>query len=265
MAWIAGVDGCHKGWFIVSYETKEKTFKHECVDKSEEVMQLGLDYKVIAVDMPIGLLDHAKHGGRTCDTEARELLKPPKAASVFPPPVRQVLVMMKQTGGKLTYEEALKINRASSPENIGISIMAYSLLPKLKEIDDFMNPQSQKIIKEIHPELCFYEMNKDENNNCKSAAYSKKKPEGIKEREDLLLSQQSLIPCLSIENISKMYKGYKRKDVKKDDILDACAALWTAQRILNRKEDNGGHGGKAIRIPSNPVPDSHGLFMEMWR
>jgi len=39
-----------------------------------------------------------------------------------------------------------------------------------------------------------------------------------------------------------------------DDIVDAFAALWTAERI---------HRGEAMSIPPIPPLDSHGLRMEM--
>ncbi len=50
--------------------------------------------------------------------------------------------------------------------------------------------------------------------------------------------------------------GYPRTKVGEDDILDACAACWTAARILR---DN------AIRIPKRPPRDKRGLVMEIWR
>ena len=49
------------------------------------------DAEVIAVDIPIGFLDAAQHGGRPCDIEARKLLGGSRASSVFSPPVRATL------------------------------------------------------------------------------------------------------------------------------------------------------------------------------
>lgn len=241
MAWIAGVDGCRNGWFIVFCDTakKDKPFKYKCVDKFEKVMQLRLDFKVITVDMPIGLLSYAHKGGRTCDPIARELLGGDRASSVFTPPVRQALVAK-------SYEEANQINKDSSPEKLGISQQCYALFPKLREIDDFMKPEFQGIIKEIHPELCFYEMNRG------VIKHSKHDDDGIKERGTLL--QNEGFADLNIKNIHNEINN--NCNVKDDDILDAYAALWTAKRIFE---------GKAIRIPTDHVRDSHGLLMEMWR
>jgi predicted RNase H-like nuclease len=41
-----------------------------------------------------------------------------------------------------------------------------------------------------------------------------------------------------------------------DNILDAHAACWIAERIYK---------GTAVRIPENPPVESRGLRMEMWR
>jgi predicted RNase H-like nuclease len=40
-----------------------------------------------------------------------------------------------------------------------------------------------------------------------------------------------------------------------EDVLDALAMLWTAQRISS---------GRALRLPAAPETDSRGLLMEMW-
>ncbi|VAX19142.1 hypothetical protein MNBD_NITROSPINAE04-340 [hydrothermal vent metagenome] len=48
----------------------------------------------------------------------------------------------------------------------------------------------------------------------------------------------------------------KKVAVAKDDILDAYAALWSAERIYLKK---------AIRIPEKPPKDEKGLCMEIWR
>jgi predicted RNase H-like nuclease len=44
--------------------------------------------------------------------------------------------------------------------------------------------------------------------------------------------------------------------VGRDDVLDAMAVCWTAERVLRKKE---------IRVPGEPVRDSRGLRMEIVR
>jgi len=50
--------------------------------------------------------------------------------------------------------------------------------------------------------------------------------------------------------------AYAVGQVGHDDIADAFAALWTAERKLL---------GQAIPIPANPPVDQLGLRMEIWR
>lgn len=58
------------------------------------------------------------------------------------------------------------------------------------------------------------------------------------------------------EVISDVLAAYPRKDVARDDVLDACVCCWTADRILRKK---------AILVPKEPPVDSRRLRMEIWR
>ena len=103
------------------------------------------------MDIPIGLLDAAKRGGRDCDIEARKRLGSRRGSSVFPPPVRATL-------DSDDYAEANVINHASSDVGIGLSKQCYSIIPKIREVDQFINPDLQERVKEVHPEICFWKM-----------------------------------------------------------------------------------------------------------
>ena len=61
---------------------------------------------IVAVDVPIGLLDAYEIGGRECDRKARRDLEQ-RGSSVFVPPIRAVL-------NARCYEEACAVSRASS-------------------------------------------------------------------------------------------------------------------------------------------------------
>ncbi|MCG3112708.1 MAG: DUF429 domain-containing protein [Candidatus Manganitrophus sp. SB1] len=93
-SWIAGVDGFRGEWFVVLANHAQgrviETRHHVC-GSFKEVLNLTPAPKVIAIDIPIGLLDTPEIGGRQCDREARRLLKPPRASSVFSPPIRKYL------------------------------------------------------------------------------------------------------------------------------------------------------------------------------
>lgn len=170
---------------------------------------------MIAIDLPIGLLDRAMPGGRPCDQEARRLLGQPRARSVFSPPVRAALRYEDD------YRKALLENRGSSPHNVGISRQAHALFHKICEANALPQEQLDKKIYEVHPEVCFFQMN-----CCEPMKYGKKAKEqaGINERRAVLEKTRfrKILPVL-LDN--------RPLGVSKDDALDAVAAYWTALRI----------------------------------
>ncbi|MDP2887110.1 MAG: DUF429 domain-containing protein [Ignavibacteria bacterium] len=236
MSFVAGVNGCRCGWLIVTKHLKTHREYLTVATSFADVINLPHEPSVICVDIPIGLLDAAVPGGREGDQLARRLLGS-KASSVFPPPVRSALF-------GTNYSQANKRNRASSSHQLGISKQAFALFPKLREVDALMSARLQELIFEVHPELCFLEMN-----GGNPVKQKKKTPEGQHQRIRLLNDAGFLQVDDRIKSAMKPY-------VAVDDILDAYAACWTAERIA---------AGKAIRIPETPPFDAKGLRMEMWR
>lgn len=234
--WVAGVDGCRAGWFVVLRDHNIGSLSHYTVSQLAEVLNLPERPEVIGVDMPIGLLDCAEEGGRECDVTARQLLRWPRRNSVFSPPVRAAL-------HSPSYAEACTANAASSPKGLRISRQCFGLFPKLLEVDQFMNAERQKVVLEVHPELSFYEMN-----SAKPMLFAKKTSTGAKDRLELLERAGFLL--------SEIVRTARMGRVGLDDILDACAACWTTERIAC---------GMAIRVPAEPKCDSMGLRMEIWR
>jgi predicted RNase H-like nuclease len=144
LSWIAGVDGCPAGWFVVLVELGKSTSQdeHHVCASLREVLDLEPKPSIIAVDIPIGLLDEPREGGREVDKEARRLLGTPKRSSVFTPPTRPALV-------SATYEVAQSFGA-------GMSHQAFGILPKIREVDQLMTPEVQETVREIHPELCSF-------------------------------------------------------------------------------------------------------------
>lgn len=236
MTVVAGVDGCRSGWLIVTKNVDTRREYLTVATTFADVINSPHEPSVICIDIPLGLLDAAVPGGRECDRAARAQLKT-KASSVFPPPVRSALFSS-------NYAQANRLNRTSSPHDLGLSKQAFALFPKLREVDAQMSARLQERVFEVHPELCFFEMNR--RNPVKA---KKRSSEGQRQRRKLL----KLAGFLQIdERLRSPVKPF----VAVDDILDAYAACWTAERIL---------AGSAIRIPETPPFDSKGLMMEMWR
>lgn len=236
MSFVAGVNGCRCGWLIVTRYLKTHRDYLTVATTFADVINVPHEPSVICIDIPLGLLDAAVPGGRECDRAARALLKT-KPSSVFPPPVRSALFSS-------NYAQANKLNRTSSAHGLGLSKQAFALFPKLREVDAQMSARLQERVFEVHPELCFFEM------NGRNPVKSKKRSlEGQRQRTKLLKQAGFLQVDERLRSAVKPFVGV-------DDILDAYAACWTAERIL---------AGSAIRIPDTPPFDSKGLRMEMWR
>ena len=124
--------------------------------------------------------------------------------------------------------------------------MAWGIVPKILQADQLMcaDENARTQITEIHPELCFYGF---AGNPMK---HSKRKNEGFWERKDLLMDIYPPAGGIVEHALSK----YMRKDVAKDDVLDALAAAITAKL---------GYEMGLKTIPENPEHDSKGLPMRM--
>lgn len=101
-----------------------------------DILEATRDCAMVAVDMPIGLPEPGQK--RACDLQARSLLAR-RASSIFPAPPRQVL--------KATRFEELK--------GCGLSLQSFFLFPKIRQIEERIDPQLQERIREAHPELAF--------------------------------------------------------------------------------------------------------------
>jgi len=220
MTWVAGVDGCKGGWFAVFYESKSRKFIPERFERLAKILTFKPEAKVVAVDVPIGLLDEAEPGGRDCDRLARELLGQPRARSVFSPPVRSALQYEDD------YKKALRENRESSRFYIGISKQAHALFPKIREASKLPRGLLNKRVYEVHPEVSFFQMN-----HCRPMKFSKKAKHhaGLDERRAVLAG--TVLGGI----VSKVLED-RPNGVSQDDAIDAIAACWTAFRILKREQ-----------------------------
>lgn len=233
--WLAGVDGCRGGWFAVLGRRATGVAFHEVrfalCENFAQVLTLPEQPAIIAVDIPIGLLDCACPGGRPCDRAARKMLGPGRATSVFSPPVRAAL-------SASDYRNALRLNGS------GMSKQAYNITHKIREVDELMQPGLQRRVYEAHPELAF----------CVLAGeplkHNKKTPVGQRERLELLEAHFGVLEPAVLK------ERFVRSLLVPDDILDAYALALTALRIQRRT---------AQRLPLAQLQcDSKGLRMEIW-
>ena len=213
---VFGLDGAPQGW-SVAYQDSEGRILLTLVRDLSEFIHRFPQATHVAIDMIIGLPEHAKKGGREAEKEARKLLSP-RGSVVFSSPCRDAVYAQ-------DYPEALNINRQSSPDCVGLSKQSFNITPKIKEVDRFLQQHTslRSLLHETHPELSFWEM------NHRKPLKSKHSPEGKDERR-ALLRQYNILPTAHMS---------------KDDV-DAIACLWSALRIQR---------GESQRIPFSPPLD----------
>jgi predicted RNase H-like nuclease len=97
----AGADGGRAGWFAIAL-TRKGQWQAEVFRDIAELWEKYQKASLIPVDVPIGLKETGTED-RCCDKDARKLLGPPRASSVFRVPCRESVYAT-------TYEDASAIN-----------------------------------------------------------------------------------------------------------------------------------------------------------
>ena len=211
MARVAGVDGTPGGWAVVIEDAAGPAIQK--VGALSDILH-GSEFEIVAIDVPIGLLDAYEIGGRACDRAARKLLGRRRGSSVFPAPVRPVLAAT-------SWEDACVRSRTSAPHGKAISKQTFAILPKIREIDELLQtrPELRHVVREVHPEVCFYEL------VGAPLAHRKDRLAGREERREVLAQ---VFPRLEA-----IEKAGRAQGLPLEDILDALAACWSARRLAN--------------------------------
>lgn len=203
------IDGCHSGWFYVPV-IDTKNWKVGIVKNINELKGEIETSKYTLIDIPIGLRGSGRLE-RLCDLEARKILTKRKS-SIFPAPHKLSLKCS-------SYIEACNVNFINFGRKL--SKQSWSIISKIKEVNDFIvNNNFEGKVREIHPEICFWALNRKS-----EMLYNKKTIEGFQERLKLL---SQYIPFVG-DIVDYSLKNYKRKDLAKDDILDALSGIAVAQ------------------------------------
>jgi predicted RNase H-like nuclease len=235
MSEFIGVDGCKAGWFAVTLD-KDENWKTGLFFSAADLWEHNKTASLILIDIPIGLSQEGQ-SDRKCDRMARQMLGPGRSASIFTPPCREAL-------SAISYVEACAINQQITGKKI--SIQTWFIMPKINEVDKFIRTckETLSIIKEAHPEICFSALAGG------SMKYNKNSKLGFQERRNELIKR---FP--QTDNVIKhSLKRYRRKDVKKDDILDALVNAITAKL---------GHQF-LVAMPKNFDYDLKGIPMAIW-
>jgi predicted RNase H-like nuclease len=226
--WVAGVDGCPGGWVAVMVPVSHRGASSPRVflcSRFNVLFRLFPKPVVIAVDVPIGLLNQPEPGGRECDRKARRLLGL-RRSSIFSPPARSQLTT-----------------------SSGLNKQTLGIRPKILEVDRVMTPVLQEVVHESHPELAFAVL------AGRPMRFNKKTKKGRAERiRALECYTHRLFPGIR-RWLRTTLKAHSRRQLRPDDFIDACVLTSTARRI---------HERHAVRLPSDPPVDRKGLRMEIW-
>lgn len=204
-----GIDGCPAGWVALGVaasmpleEANLRCFVRPSIESLMEELTTNDSQPItVAIDMPIGM--PLRSGWRPCDLEARHALGA-RRASIFPVPCRS----------------DLQATDFAQLKGSGLSIQAFNLFKKIRQVDHWIDPGRQKFCRETHPELVFWRLNQGK------TLESKRTPLGAKQRRELIAA--------SLPQIAKLPSV---AGCRPDDLLDAAALLLAARQRHNGQEN----------------------------
>lgn len=195
---VLGVDGSATRWAVVAL-VDGRYAEAAVVASLTTPPPIFDEADAIGIDIPLTSPDT---GSRSAESEARRLLTG-RSSSVFSTPPADVLA-------EPTYQAALA--KARSKYGYGISAQAFALRHAIADAR-----ASGLRLHEVHPELSFARM------NCGPGLAKKKSWAGMQQRLELLRTEGIVLPP-DLGPVGQL---------PTDDLLDACAAAWTAGRIAS--------------------------------
>lgn len=225
MSRVLGVDGCKLGW--VGIELCDGRFAAAHVHTTlADLVAAVPDARTIGVDIPLGLMDAEV---RASDRAARALLGA-RSSSLFVMPPRPVFDAPDHAAATAT---------ATALTGSGISIQTWQLRRKFLEAEE-LHARAELPLFDVHPELAFRTM------GLLTADGKKKSWRGQRARLRILAVHGIDLP----EDL-----GAAVAAVPADDVLDAAAAAWSAQRIDT---------GAAWCLPDPPQLNERGQRLAIW-
>ncbi|HEU4382129.1 MAG TPA: DUF429 domain-containing protein [Anaeromyxobacteraceae bacterium] len=218
---VIGVDGCSGGWVAVALRdgSFESTFHG---DEIAKVLRHYAEVETVAIDIPIG----AERGRfRRVDATAKERLGS-RGSTLFETPPLEVL-------SRRDFQSALALCRKLTGR--GFTKQSYGLRARILEVEAVA--KDRRII-EVHPELSFSAM--------------AGRPLARKKSWNGASARRSLLEAAGIRLPADLGEAGDRAGF--DDVLDAAAAAWTANRFSL---------GKAERLEP-VVEDLHGRDITIW-
>jgi predicted RNase H-like nuclease len=248
---VVGVDGCRGAWIVAELELATGKVTLKRVAFLETLFESAGQPRVVAIDMPIGLPDRSGPRGRTPERLVRRLLGA-RQSSVFSIPSRSaVYASLDQSVAEVDrFRHCCSVARATSAESKGVSKQGFGIFQKIVAIDGWLRsaPHLVERVFECHPEVSFWAMNGKQPVPEPKKLKHRPHAAGLERRRRLLSDNGLDCGFASSELARQLGAG-------EDDLIDACAACWTAARIAR---------GEAISFPDPPERDSEGLTMAIW-
>lgn len=248
---LVGVDGCKAGWIAVRHDPGAAPSTAVFPSFAALLDRLPVN-AIVAVDMPIGLPDFSQRGGRGPEALVRPLLGA-RQSSVFAIPSRAALYAEIEAFTTVdawyaAHRKASEVARTTSDPPRGVSIQAFGIFAKIREIDSLLiaRPELRSRVFESHPEVAFCKLNGDRAMRLPKKIRGNINPAGMAERKALLAQH-----------------GYSEdfldqtppRGAAADDFLDAAAMMVVAGRIVR---------GEAMPFPDPPLADRFGIPVAIW-
>jgi predicted RNase H-like nuclease len=248
---IAGVDGCKGGWIAVRADPGLAPIVRIYPKFAALVADLPAE-AVVAVDMPIGLPDFTNKGGRGPESLVRPMLGG-RQSSVFSIPSRAALYAETADFSNVedwyaAHRRASAVARRTSHPPRGVSIQAFGIFAKIREIDALLmaEPALRSQIHESHPEVAFCRLNNGQAMTLPKKIKGTVNPAGMAERK-ALLCRHGYVPAFLDQR--------PPQGAAPDDFLDAAAMMLVAWRIVR---------GEARPVPDPPALDRFGIPVAIW-
>lgn len=243
---LAGVDGCKAGWVAAIERAGCEPVLAVFASFAGLMETLG-PHAIVAVDMPIGLPERIGRGGRGPEQAIRPHLGA-RQSSVFSIPSRAAVYaepgpFADWNAMRAARLRADRVARQTSDPPRGLAFQAFTLFPKIREIDTLLRASCdlrERVI-ECHPELAFWRLNGEKAMTLPKKLKGRIHPPGMAERRGLLMRHG--LPEALVAASAPPGAGA-------DDCLDALACLMIARRHEK---------GLTEAFPDPPLTDAHGI------
>jgi predicted RNase H-like nuclease len=248
---VVGVDGCKAGWIAVIRQAGGAP-EAIILERFEHLVESLDRDAVIAVDMPVGLPERVGHGGRGPERLVREKLGA-RQSSVFSIPSRAAVFAEIEPFTSVedwyaAHRRASVVARATSEPPRAISIQAFGIFAKIRELDETLRarPGLRDRVIESHPEAAFWRLNGEREMREPKKIKGTVNPAGMEERKALLAAR----------GVDRGFlDAAAPRGAGADDFLDAVAMMLIAERHAL---------GHAVPFPDPPGRDAHGLPIAIW-